>query len=115
MSPNTSTTRKNTTQTNLDPPNLVKYSETTGPLDISIVTPFSESSSELNQPSKASSDIDEESLNESSYQEWTKIEPKGRLWELCEQIGAFRREGKNRRDTALVAVRVLRLASMVYF
>ncbi|KAI8842555.1 hypothetical protein BC829DRAFT_364240 [Chytridium lagenaria] len=36
----------------------------------------------------------------------------GKLWEMCEQIGRFRREGKNRRDTATVAIRVMRLAKL---
>ncbi|KAI8924622.1 hypothetical protein BC831DRAFT_464859 [Entophlyctis helioformis] len=43
---------------------------------------------------------------------WYNVQPSGRLWELCEQIGRFRREGKNRRDTNTVAIRVLRLARM---
>jgi hypothetical protein len=38
------------------------------------------------------------------------LRPTGRLWGFCEQIGRFRREGKNRRDTSTVATRVLRLA-----
>ncbi|CAG8484079.1 7131_t:CDS:10 [Paraglomus brasilianum] len=41
------------------------------------------------------------------------IEPKGKLWDLVEQIGKFRREGKNRRDNATVSFRVLRLAEIV--
>ncbi len=41
------------------------------------------------------------------------IEPKGKLWDLVERIGKFRREGKNRRDNATVSSRVLRLAEMV--
>nr|KAJ3408035.1 hypothetical protein HK105_003260 [Polyrhizophydium stewartii] len=44
---------------------------------------------------------------------WYRVQPSGRLWELCEQIGRFRREGKNRRDTNTVAARVLRLARSV--
>ncbi|KAI9334276.1 putative acyltransferase [Obelidium mucronatum] len=44
-------------------------------------------------------------------EKWRHFMPEGRLWELCEQIGKFRREGKNRRDTATVATRVLSLAS----
>ncbi|KAG2227412.1 hypothetical protein INT45_007437 [Circinella minor] len=36
--------------------------------------------------------------------------PEGRLWELAERIGKFRREGKNRRDNAAVSSRVLKLA-----
>ncbi|RKO84340.1 hypothetical protein BDK51DRAFT_46496 [Blyttiomyces helicus] len=45
-----------------------------------------------------------------TYQPWFNLRPHGRLWDLCEQIGRFRREGKNRRDTGTVAIRVLRLA-----
>ncbi|CAG8448350.1 4975_t:CDS:10 [Diversispora eburnea] len=41
------------------------------------------------------------------------IEPKGKLWELVERIGKFRREGKNRRDNATVSSRVLSLAELV--
>ncbi|CAI2177610.1 8662_t:CDS:10 [Funneliformis geosporum] len=41
------------------------------------------------------------------------IETKGKLWDLVERIGKFRREGKNRRDNATVSSRVLRLAEMV--
>lgn len=44
------------------------------------------------------------------FQNWYRIRPKGRLWDFCEAIGRFRREGKNRRDTSTVATRVLRLA-----
>ncbi|CDH56283.1 glycerol-3-phosphate acyltransferase protein [Lichtheimia corymbifera JMRC:FSU:9682] len=36
--------------------------------------------------------------------------PRGRLWDLAEHLGKFRREGKNRRDNAAVSSRVLRLA-----
>ncbi|KAJ3139084.1 hypothetical protein HK100_012001 [Physocladia obscura] len=43
---------------------------------------------------------------------WRYFVPEGKLWELCEQIGRYRREGKNRRDTATVAARVLSLASV---
>ncbi|KAI9350608.1 acyltransferase-domain-containing protein [Zopfochytrium polystomum] len=45
------------------------------------------------------------------FEPWHKHTPDGRLWDLCEQIGRFRREGKNRRDTATVASRVLMLAT----
>ncbi|KAJ3115060.1 hypothetical protein HK098_007075, partial [Nowakowskiella sp. JEL0407] len=38
--------------------------------------------------------------------------PQGRLWDLCDSIGRFRREGKKRRDNASVASRVLRLSRM---
>ena len=50
---------------------------------------------------------------------WLGHRPSGKLWDFCEQIGRFRREGaplidigKNRRDTATVAIRVLRLAQI---
>ncbi len=46
------------------------------------------------------------------FESWTQHRPKGRLWDFCEQIGRFRREGKNRRDTSTVAIRVLRLAQL---
>ncbi|KAI7850552.1 putative acyltransferase [Circinella umbellata] len=39
--------------------------------------------------------------------------PKGPLWELVEHIGRFRMEGKNRRDSATVSTRVLRLAEIL--
>ncbi|KAJ3000166.1 hypothetical protein HDV02_000449 [Globomyces sp. JEL0801] len=57
--------------------------------------------------------------DDKAYIYWNELRPKGRLvgylylmiqWEFCEQIGRFRREGKNRRDTSTVANRVLRLA-----
>lgn len=44
--------------------------------------------------------------------QWYEHEPKGRLWDFCERIGSYRREGKNRRDTSTVAMRVLRLARL---
>ena len=57
--------------------------------------------------------LDEEAAQgDLSYTQWSAIEPRGRLWEFCERLGSFRREGKNRRDTATVANRVLRLASL---
>ncbi|KAJ3229196.1 hypothetical protein HDU81_005563 [Chytriomyces hyalinus] len=56
--------------------------------------------------------LDGTNAPEESYDEWHYFMPDGRLWELCEQIGRYRREGKNRRDTATVATRVLRLASV---
>jgi hypothetical protein len=46
------------------------------------------------------------------FEPWYQHRPSGRLWEFCEQIGRFRREGKNRRDTSTVANRVLRLAQV---
>ncbi|KAJ3110248.1 hypothetical protein HDU96_006773 [Phlyctochytrium bullatum] len=59
-------------------------------------------------------DDDEEPLcpEEEMFQPWHQFTPDGPLWELCEQIGRFRREGKNRRDTNTVAIRVMRLAKM---
>ncbi|KAJ3165168.1 hypothetical protein HK101_000288 [Irineochytrium annulatum] len=54
----------------------------------------------------------EECPEEEQFEPWHKHTPEGKLWELCESIGRFRREGKNRRDTATVAIRVMRLASM---
>jgi hypothetical protein len=57
--------------------------------------------------------LDEEvAQGDLSHSQWSAIEPRGRLWEFCERLGSFRREGKNRRDTATVANRVLRLASL---
>lgn len=57
--------------------------------------------------------LDEEvAQGDLSFTQWSAIEPRGRLWEFCEKLGSFRREGKNRRDTATVANRVLRLASL---
>ncbi|KAJ3315014.1 hypothetical protein HDV04_004814 [Boothiomyces sp. JEL0838] len=47
-----------------------------------------------------------------NHNTWYQLRPKGRLWEFCEHIGRFRREGKNRRDTSTVANRVLRLAQL---
>jgi hypothetical protein len=44
------------------------------------------------------------------FDSWNQHRPSGRLWDFCEHIGTFRREGKNRRDTSTVANRVLRLA-----
>ncbi|KAI8824355.1 acyltransferase-domain-containing protein [Fimicolochytrium jonesii] len=46
---------------------------------------------------------------------WSDIHPESALWDFCEHIGRFRREGKNRRDTATVAIRVLRLARLAAF
>ncbi|KAI9265280.1 putative acyltransferase [Phascolomyces articulosus] len=37
--------------------------------------------------------------------------PRGRLWELAELIGKFRREGKNRRDNVAVSSHVLQMAN----
>ncbi|KAJ1568809.1 hypothetical protein HK405_013563 [Cladochytrium tenue] len=50
-------------------------------------------------------------LEEEYFAPWSQYRPAGRLWDLCEQISRFRREGKNRRDTATVASRVLMLAT----
>ncbi|KAI9205226.1 putative acyltransferase [Polychytrium aggregatum] len=47
---------------------------------------------------------------ESVHDQWVRHKPAGKLWELCEHISTFRREGKNRRDTETVSMRVLRLA-----
>jgi hypothetical protein len=44
------------------------------------------------------------------YDRWNQHRPLGRLWDFCERIGCYRREGKNRRDTSTVSNRVLRLA-----
>lgn len=44
------------------------------------------------------------------YDRWNQHRPSGRLWDFCERIGCYRREGKNRRDTSTVSNRVLRLA-----
>lgn len=43
---------------------------------------------------------------------WYHHRPAGKLWDFCEKIGKFRREGKNRRDSQTVASRVLRLARL---
>ncbi|KAK7204665.1 acyltransferase [Myxozyma melibiosi] len=40
----------------------------------------------------------------------SRIKPEGRLWDYVERISVFRREGKNRRDSPSVSVRVLALA-----
>jgi hypothetical protein len=53
---------------------------------------------------------EEEEKRVSDFETWNQLKPKGRLWDFCENIGRFRREGKNRRDTSTVAIRVLRLA-----
>ncbi|KAJ1567240.1 hypothetical protein HK405_006649 [Cladochytrium tenue] len=50
-------------------------------------------------------------LEEEYFAPWSQYRPAGRLWDLCEEISRFRREGKNRRDTATVASRVLMLAT----
>ncbi|KAH6572280.1 hypothetical protein BASA62_003494 [Batrachochytrium salamandrivorans] len=55
------------------------------------------------------------SSDEVLFDSWYQIKPSGKLWDLCEQIGRFRREGKNRRDTNTVAVRVLRLARLASY
>lgn len=52
----------------------------------------------------------EEEKDDINLQAWYSLNPQGRLWDFCERIGRYRREGKNRRDTATVAIRVLRLA-----
>ena len=50
--------------------------------------------------------------SEHELDSWYRVKPAGRLWEFCDQISRYRREGKNRRDTNTVAIRVLRLAKM---
>ncbi|KAK9248381.1 hypothetical protein V1506DRAFT_452533 [Lipomyces tetrasporus] len=45
-----------------------------------------------------------------SFSRASRIRPKGRLWDYVEHISIFRREGKNRRDSASVSMRVLALA-----
>jgi hypothetical protein len=62
--------------------------------------------------SKETSNWPPEEAMENFLESYSKHKPEGRLWDLCEHIGRFRREGKNRRDTATVASRVLRLATM---
>lgn len=42
-----------------------------------------------------------------------KLEPEGKLWDLCERISQSRREGKNRRDGATVRTRVMGLVELV--
>jgi hypothetical protein len=42
-----------------------------------------------------------------------KLVPDGRLWDFIGRIALSRREGKNRRDGATVATRVLSMADMV--
>ncbi|KAK9467621.1 hypothetical protein V1512DRAFT_261596 [Lipomyces arxii] len=45
-----------------------------------------------------------------SFSRVSGIKPTGKLWEYVERISVFRREGKNRRDSASVSRRVLALA-----
>ena len=40
------------------------------------------------------------------------LQPRGRLWDLLDRLSAFRREGKNRRDSSTVSARVLALANV---
>jgi hypothetical protein len=68
---------------------------------------YTNNSSELTHTSDSTIDQDNTDLG---FQIWYKIKPTGRLWNFCENIGRYRREGKNRRDTSTVATRVLRLA-----
>ncbi|KAI8621112.1 acyltransferase-domain-containing protein [Chytriomyces sp. MP71] len=56
--------------------------------------------------------LDGSSEPEETFDSWHYFMPEGKLWELCEQMSRYRREGKNRRDTATVATRVLRLAAV---
>ncbi|KND00860.1 uncharacterized protein SPPG_03964 [Spizellomyces punctatus DAOM BR117] len=60
-------------------------------------------------PSADGNDVQDDD-RDPAYEAWNNIQPQSSLWDFCEQIGRFRREGKNRRDTATVAIRVLRLA-----
>ena len=53
-----------------------------------------------------------EDEKEDTLSVWYFHRPAGRLWDFCEKIGKFRREGKNRRDSQTVASRVLRLARL---
>ena len=98
----------------LDSTQPMQYdSSASGPLGM----PFPEHTPAVPAPPRRDqmvfTELDEESQQgDLSHAQWSRIEPRGRLWELCEQIGRFRREGKNRRDTATVANRVLRLASL---
>ena len=54
----------------------------------------------------------EQEAEDVEYNSWSQHRPTGKLWEFCETIGRYRREGKNRRDTSTVAIRVLRLAQL---
>lgn len=67
---------------------------------------------EGNTASSSASTTNYDDENEPIHDAWHNIRPNSRLWDFCENIGRFRREGKNRRDTATVAIRVLRLARM---
>ncbi|ORY89766.1 acyltransferase-domain-containing protein [Leucosporidium creatinivorum] len=42
-----------------------------------------------------------------------QIAPHGRLWDFLSHLGAFRREGKNRRDSATVSTRMFRHCSAI--
>ncbi|KAK3709501.1 hypothetical protein LTR37_010874 [Vermiconidia calcicola] len=42
-----------------------------------------------------------------------RLQPEGKLWDLCERVSQSRREGKNRRDGATIKTRVLGLAGLV--
>ncbi|KAJ3016431.1 hypothetical protein HKX48_004039 [Thoreauomyces humboldtii] len=85
------------------PPNSTAQRPPTDPLAIDDSEgPSSPSSTPPQSPTHAPDD--------EIHDAWHNIRPDSALWDLCEQIGRFRREGKNRRDTATVAIRVLRLA-----
>ena len=59
-------------------------------------------SGELTQANEASGVLYDSDLG---MQQWNRLRPAGKLWDFCEHIGRFRREGKNRRDTSTVAAR----------
>lgn len=80
--------------------------------DLSLPSPSSTSTSTGRSPTKAIDESASTAAADSAFSQWSTFEPSGYLWMLCERIGAFRREGKNRRDTATVANRVLRLATI---
>lgn len=42
----------------------------------------------------------------------TFTRPSGRIWEMCERIGRYRREGKQRRDNASTSHRILKMARL---
>ncbi|TPX34175.1 glycerol-3-phosphate 1-O-acyltransferase [Synchytrium microbalum] len=66
---------------------------------------------------KAQSKTDDNGINSDeaiSFKQWRAFRPDGKLWDMCERIGSFRREGKNRRDTATVSNRVIRLARITH-
>jgi len=76
---------------------------------------ISASTAPLPNPSSSTPSVNHSNhvYKEDTFSDWYFHRPHGRLWDLVETIGRFRREGKNRRDNATVAIRVLRLARMV--